>query len=75
MAHCMEMATHPEAYAIEPHTTKVLAETNPMNNDKLLIHQGTDPPAAKNETMSLPDFREKESPIKIIKRENSIITR
>lgn len=32
---------------MEPQTTKVPAEKNPMNNDNPLIHQGTSPPAAK----------------------------
>jgi hypothetical protein len=52
----------------------VLADTKPINSDKLLIHHGTAPPAAKNETISLPDFFEKESPMNIISREKREMT-
>jgi hypothetical protein len=59
---------------MEPQTTKVPAETKPMNKYIPLIHQGTAPPAAKKERISLPDFFEKDSPIKIISKENDAIT-
>ena len=75
MAHCIVMATQPEEYAIEPQTTKVLADTKPINRERLLIHQGTAPPAAKNESMSPPDFLEKERPMNMISNEKSPITK
>jgi len=59
---------------MDPQTTKVPAETNPINKDKLLIHQGTAPPAAKKDFMSLPEVFEKESPINKIRSEKSTIT-
>jgi hypothetical protein len=59
---------------MEPQTTKVLAETKPMKSDKLLIHQGTAPPAAKNESISPADLLENERPISIIKTEKATIT-
>lgn len=59
---------------MEPQTTKVPAETKPMNKDIPFIHQGTAPPAAKKEIISFPDFLEKDSPIKIISMENNAIT-
>lgn len=59
---------------MEPQTMKVPEEINPMNKDKLLIHQGNAPPAAKKERISLPDFLEKESPITKMSSEKSPIT-
>lgn len=57
----MVMATQPLEYAMEPHTTKVPAEKKLINRERPLIHQGSAPPAAKNDFMFLPDF-EKLSP-------------
>jgi hypothetical protein len=59
---------------MEPQTTKVPAETKPMKSESELIHQGTAPPAAKKDFISLPEVLEKESPIDKIKREKISIT-
>jgi hypothetical protein len=50
------MATAPSVYAIEPHTTNVPAEKKLIKSDKPLIQYGTDPPAAKNDFMLVPDL-------------------
>ena len=39
---------------MEPHTTNVPAEKNPINNDKPLSPQGIFPPPAKKPFISLP---------------------
>jgi len=59
---------------MEPQTTKVPAETNPIKSESELIHHGTAPPAAKKDFISLPEVFEKESPMNKIRSEKSIIT-
>ena len=59
---------------MEPQTTNVLAETKPINSDKLFIHHGTAPPAAKKESISPLDLLEKDKPINMIKTEKATIT-
>jgi hypothetical protein len=70
----MVIAVQPDEYAMDPHTTNVPAETKPMNSDKLLIHQGTEPPAAKNDRISPADFLENDKPMNKMRREKSTIT-
>jgi len=45
-----------------------------MNRESELIHQGTAPPAAKKDFISLPEVFEKERPMNRISSENSTIT-
>lgn len=59
----MVTATIPLSYAIDPHTTKVPTEKKLINNESPEIHQGTAPPAAKNEDTE-PSFLPKERPRK-----------
>lgn len=57
---------------MEPHTTNVPAEKNPINRDSPLIYHGMVPLAAKKDCMLLP-FLEKASPTRTTPRENSTI--
>jgi len=45
-----------------------------MNRESEFIHQGTAPPAAKKDFISLPDVLEKERPMNNIRSENKTIT-
>jgi hypothetical protein len=69
----MVTETHPNVYAMDPHTTKVPAEKKLINSDSPLIHHGTAPPAAKKLFMFLPE-PEKERPAIRIPTEKTIIT-
>jgi hypothetical protein len=53
--------------------TNVPADTKPIKSDSPLIHQGTAPPAAKNDFISFAEVLENESHINKISIENSII--
>jgi hypothetical protein len=48
---------------MEPQTTKVPAEKKLMKSESPLIHQGTAPPAAKKDLISLP-VRDKDNPVR-----------
>ncbi len=68
------MTIQPAKRAIELRNTKELAHTNPIKSNKLFIHIGTAPPAAKNENRSPLDLLEKHNPINGVINEKATIT-